>query len=269
MNPSTDTRAFESLLAFWREAGVADCFEDTPQDRMTEGARRLRASAPPPAAPAQTALPSATPDLAEAVVAAREAALAAPDVAALKAAIESFQGSVLRTQGARQAVFARGAPDADVLIIGEAPGSQEDARGEPFVGPAGRLLDRALAAAGLAERVFITNTVFWRPPGDRNPSAQEQAVCAPFLDRTITLLRPRVLLLLGAVSTRSVLKQDGGILSVRGRWFEHVSDDGTLKTPALPTLHPAFLLRQPASKRLFWQDLLTLGTRLEALKSPE
>ena len=270
MTPSPQTRAVASLLAFWRDAGVDDCFEDAPQDRLTEGARRLRASAPPPAAPLRTEAPSpVVPDIAEAVMAAREAALAAPDLEALKAAIESFQGSALRGQGARQAVFARGRPDAEVLIIGEAPGAEEDARGEPFVGAAGRLLDRALVAAGLADRVLITNTVFWRPPGNRNPSAQEQAVCAPFLDRTVALMRPRVLLLLGAVSTKSVLKQDGGILSVRGRWFEHVSDDGTLKTPALPTLHPAFLLRQPASKRLFWQDLLALGTRLEAAETPE
>ena len=270
MTPSADARAVESLLAFWRDAGVEDCFEDTPQDRLTEGAKRLRASAPAPAAPAPArAAGSVAPDMAEAVMAAREAALAAPDLAALKTAIEGFQGSVLRAGGARQTVFARGRADADVVIIGEAPGTEEDDRGEPFVGRAGRLLDKALAAAGLADRVFITNTVFWRPPGDRNPSAQEQAVCEPFLDRTISLVRPKVLLLLGAASSKSVLRQEGGILSIRGRWFERVSDDGTLKTPALPTLHPAFLLRQPQAKRLFWQDLLALGTRLETLTSPE
>jgi DNA polymerase len=163
-------------------------------------------------------------------------------------------------------VFARGRYDADVLVIGEAPGADDDGRGEPFVGPAGKLLDKALAAGGLADRVLIANTVFWRPPGDRAPSAQEQAVCAPFVDRMIALLRPRALLLLGAASTRAVLKQEGGILTLRGRWFEHATDDGTLKTPALPTIHPAFLLRQPAAKRLFWQDLLTLGTQLEGPK---
>jgi DNA polymerase len=270
VTPSPENRAVESLLAFWRDAGVEDCFEDAPQDRLTEGARRLRASAPPPASPLRAEAPSSlAADLAEAVMAAREAALAASDLDSLKAAVEAFQGSVLRTTGARQTVFARGRPDAEVVIIGEAPGTEEDSRGEPFVGRAGRLLDRALAAAGLTERVFITNTVFWRPPGDRNPSAQEQGVCEPFLDRTISLIRPKVLLLLGAASSKSVLKQEGGILSIRGRWFERVSDDGTLKTPALPTLHPAFLLRQPQAKRLFWQDLLALGTRLEAPEPPE
>lgn len=270
MTPASDIRAVESLLAFWRDAGVEDCFEDHPQDRLTEGARRLRASAPPPAAPKPAQAPSpVAPDLAEAVMAAREAALAAADLEALKAAIHAFQGSVLQRTGSRQTVFARGRPDAEVVIIGEAPGTEEDARGEPFVGRAGRLLDKALAAAGLTDRVFITNTVFWRPPGDRNPSAQEQAVCEPFLDRTISLIRPKVLLLLGAASARTVLKQEGGILSIRGRWFERTSDDGALKTPALPTLHPAFLLRQPQAKRLFWQDLLALGTRIEALNPPE
>ena len=269
MTPTLDPRAVESLLAFWRDAGVADAFDDVPQDRLTEGARRQRASAPPPAAPVRSETPSPlAPDLAEATMAAREAALAAGDLEALRAAVEAFQGSVLR-QGGRQTVFARGALDADVMIIGEAPGGDEDARGEPFVGRAGRLLDRALAVAGLTDRVFITNTVFWRPPGDRNVSPDEQAVCAPFLDRAISLLRPKVLLLLGAASAKSILKQDGGILSIRGRWFERISDDGTLKTPALPTLHPAFLLRQPEAKRLFWQDLLAVGTRLEAPNPPE
>ena len=270
MTPSTDDRAVESLLAFWRDAGVQDCFEDTPQDRLTEGAKRLRASAPAPAAPAVARPPSAVaPDMAEAVMAAREIALACPDLQTLKAAIEGFQGSVLRNTRSRQTVFARGRPDAEIVIVGEAPGTEEDSRGEPFVGPAGRLLDRALAAAGLTGRVFITNTVFWRPPGDRNPSAQEQAVCEPFLDRTIGLVRPKVLLLLGSASAKSVLKQDGGILSIRGRWFERTSDDGTLKIPALPTLHPAFLLRQPQAKRLFWQDLLALGMRIEALSASD
>ena len=155
------------------------------------------------------------------------------------------------------------------MVIGEAPGSNEDAQGLPFVGRAGKLLDKALAAAALTDRVLITNTVFWRPPGNRTPSPQEQAVCEPFLDRTISLIRPRALLLVGAASAKSVLKQEGGILSIRGRWFERTSDDGTLKTPALPTLHPAFLLRQPQAKRLFWQDLLALGTRLESLEPPE
>ena len=258
-----DPRATESLLAFWSEAGVEDCFEEAPQNRLAEGELRRRTAAPPPATMARRES-ATTPDLAEAVLAAREAALAADSLEALSDAVAAFQGSALRQQ-ARRVVFMRGRADAEVMVIGEAPGGEEDAQGLPFVGRSGRLLDRALGAAGLDQRVLITNTVFWRPPGDRNPSQQEQAVCAPFLDRLISLVKPRALLLVGAASAKSVLKQEGGILGLRGRWFEHATDDGNLKTPALPTLHPAFLLRQPQAKKLFWNDLLTLGARLERL----
>ena len=261
-----DLRAAESLLAFWRDAGVEDCFEETPQNRLAEGELRRRLSAPPPA-PVRPASPI-TPDLAEAVMAAREAALAAESVAALGDAVAAFQGSALRQQ-ARRPVFLRGRPDGEVMVIGEAPGGEEDAQGLPFVGRSGKLLDKALAEAGLDQRVLITNTVFWRPPGDRNPSHQEQAICAPFLDRLISLVKPKVLLLVGAASAKSVLKQEGGILSLRGRWFQHTTDDGNLKTPAMATLHPAFLLRQPQAKKLFWNDLLALGARLEDLKAVE
>jgi DNA polymerase len=261
--------AAESLLAFWRDAGVADCFEDSPQNRLTETELRRRNAAPTPGAPAlRTTASALAPDLAEAVIAAREAALTADSVEALAQAVNAFRGSALQQQ-ARSTVFLRGRPDAEVMVIGEAPGGEEDAQGMPFVGRSGRLLDKALGAAGLDGRVLITNTVFWRPPGDRNPSLQEQAVCAPFLDRLIGLVKPRALLLLGAASAKSVLKQDGGILSIRGRWFEHVTDDGAVRTPALPTLHPAFLLRQPQAKRMVWGDLLALGAKLASPNSPE
>jgi DNA polymerase len=149
------------------------------------------------------------------------------------------------------------------MIIGEGPGAEEDQQGRPFVGRAGKLLDRMLAAAALTDRVFITNTVFWRPPGNRNPTPQEQATCAPFLHRAIELVGPRLLLLSGGVSAKSLLKREEGIMSLHGRWFEWASEDGGLTIPALPTLHPAFLLRQPAAKAQAWRDLLTLLSRLD------
>jgi DNA polymerase len=149
------------------------------------------------------------------------------------------------------------------MVIGEAPGQEEDARGEPFVGAAGRLLDKMLAAAGLLDRALITNVVFWRPPGNRNPSLQECAVCSPFLERGIELLRPRAILLLGGASAKAILRQEAGILSLRGRWFEHVSGESATLTPALATLHPAFLLRQPQAKKLAWADLLAVAERVD------
>jgi len=154
------------------------------------------------------------------------------------------------------------------MIIGEGPGAEEDLQGAPFVGRAGQLLDKMLAAAGLQGRVFITNTVFWRPPGNRTPTAQEQAVCAPFLERAIALVKPKLLLLVGGASAKSMLGRAEGILSLRGRWFDWRSADGAIELPALPTLHPAFLLRQPMAKKKAWQDLLTLAERLDRPERP-
>jgi DNA polymerase len=165
-------------------------------------------------------------------------------------------------------VFFRGRPDAPIVVIGEGPGAEEDRQGKPFVGRAGQLLDKMLGAAGLSERVFITNTVFWRPPGNRDPSPAEQAVCLPFLERAIALVAPKMLLLVGAPSAKSMLKTEQGILSLRGRWHEWRSSDGALELPALPTLHPAFLLRQPAAKKRAWADLLTLAERLDRPDRP-
>jgi DNA polymerase len=154
------------------------------------------------------------------------------------------------------------------MVIGEGPGQEEDQRGQPFVGRAGRLLDKMLAAAGVADRVFITNTVFWRPPGNRTPTPAEQAICAPFVERAISLVKPTMLLLVGGASAKAMLRKDEGILSLRGRWHEWRSADGKLELPAMPTLHPAFLLRQPAAKKRAWADLLTLSERLDRPDRP-
>jgi uracil-DNA glycosylase family 4 len=261
-----DTRALASLLGFWAEAGVEGCYENAPVDRLVKAARPLKA--PSPAAPAAAAGRSPSPDVSAAAADARRLAAEAGDLAALEAAIAAFDGCGLKFEGARQAVFARGAPDAPVMIIGEAPGAEEDQQGAPFVGRAGKLLDKMIAAAGLEGRVFITNTVYWRPSGNRTPSPQEQLVCAPFLERAIALVAPKLLLLAGGAAAKSVLQRSEGILSLRGRWFDWRSSDETLSLPALPTLHPAFLLRQPAAKKKAWADLLTLTERLDRPERP-
>jgi DNA polymerase len=254
-----DPRAFESLFAFWRDAGVELTFEDEPQDRRQQIRPKLEVVASRPAA---VEAPQA-PDLADAVAAARALATEAQTLEALEAAIAAFEGCPLRYEGARRAVFSRGRPDADVMVIGEAPGADEDAQGVPFAGQAGQLLDRMLAAAGLSERVFITNTVFWRTPGARQPSPLEQAICEPFLERAVSLVRPKVLLLLGGASAKSVLKCSEGILTLRGKWRERRFEDCGLTLPSLPTLHPTFLLRQPQAKKKAWADLLALTDRLD------
>ena len=255
-------RTAESLLAFWAEAGVDAILLDAPIDRIEAG--KFVAPKPPEKKPLLVApvRPGAL-DVDGAVAQARHVAAEAQDLEALKAAIAAFDGCPLKLEGARQSVFARGAPDAPLMVIGEGPGPEEDARGEPFVGQAGQMLDRMLGAAGLTDRVFITNTVFWRPPGNRTPSPQEQAICAPFLERAIELVAPKMLLVLGAPAAKSMLKRDEGILSLRGRWFEWRSESGKLELPVMPTLHPAFLLRQPGAKKKAWADLLTLTERLD------
>ncbi|WP_374385901.1 uracil-DNA glycosylase [Brevundimonas sp.] len=256
-----DIAAMESLLAFWRDAGVDACYGEAPVDHTH--------IAPPPAVKAvqrATASVVARPTAMDGQAALAEARRLANGAGALQdlaAAVAAFEGCDLRGMGATQSVFGRGDPTASVLIVGEAPGAEEDRLGQPFVGRAGQLLDRMLDAAGLTGKVFIINTVFWRPPGNRTASPQEQALCAPFVERAFALLKPRAVLLLGAASARSVLQTDEGIMKLRGQWREWRLAEGAVAAPALPTLHPAFLLRQPQAKRQVWADLLTLASRLE------
>jgi DNA polymerase len=270
MSLAVDQRAVESLLAFWADAGVEAMYAEAPIDRLAEGAAMLRARSqpPPPPAPITRPMMARGPDVSSAIATAKAAAAACNDLESLAAAIAAFDGCALKTQGAKQAVFSRGVSEAPLMIIGEGPGADEDAQGQPFVGRAGKLLDRMLKAAGLEGRVFITNTVFWRPPGNRTPTPQEQAVCAPFVERAIALVKPRILLLAGGASAKAMLKRDEGILTMRGRWFEWISDDKAIELPAMPTLHPAFLLRTPAQKKKAWQDLLTLTERLDRPDRP-
>lgn len=265
--PSYVDPAVESLLAFWADAGVDAMLLDEPFDRIAAG-KILPPPAPISRAPTAERPAPRGPDITGAVAQARALAAEAMDIEALAAAIAGFEGCSLRYEGARQAVFYRGLVDAPLMVVGEGPGADEDAAGQPFVGRAGKMLDRMLGAAGLSDRAFITNTVFWRPPGNRTPTPQEQLVCQPFVERAIALVKPKMLLLVGGASAKSMLKKDEGILSLRGRWFEWKSADGETELPAMPTLHPAFLLRQPAAKKRAWIDLLTVSERLDRPDRP-
>ncbi len=181
-------------------------------------------------------------------------------IAALRAALQDFEGCALKKTAA-QLVFADGNPEAEVMLVGEAPGREEDRMGLPFVGESGRLLDRMLAAIGLDRNsVYITNVVFWRPPGNRHPSQEETTVCAPFARQHVALVKPKVLVLLGGVAAQTLLDTSEGITRLRGRWFAYPGPDRAI--PALPTFHPAYLLRQPALKRAAWQDLLAIKAKI-------
>jgi DNA polymerase len=251
------------LIAWYAEAGVTEALDETPHNHFAEAppAAAERAPSPRPAIPVR-AMPAAatTPD--EAQSSAQALASEATSLDELKAALARFEGCALKAT-AKTLVFAEGNPAARLMLVGEAPGAEEDRLGLPFVGKSGQLLDRMLAAIGLtrAEHVYITNLLPWRPPGNRTPTPQEVAICMPFVQRHIQLVNPDILVCVGAPSAQGLLGLTG-ILASRGKWLEY--DTGQRRIRAMATLHPAYLLRQPLQKRLAWRDMRALKAALEA-----
>lgn len=243
-SPLTYAGALAALR--WQvEMGVSDAIGDAPLDRY--------ALAPPAPVPAPAAIPAAP----AAPAAAPAAAATLPELAQMMEALPSAL-----KPAARRFVFADGRPEARVMIVGEAPGRDEDREGRPFVGRAGQMLDRMLAAIGLARdhpdpghAVYIANVLPWRPPANRTPAPDEIALFLPFLARHIALAEPELLLLMGNTPCQALLGQ-AGITRLRGHWRE------VQGIPALPSFHPAYLLRNPAAKRESWADLLALAARL-------
>jgi DNA polymerase len=186
-------------------------------------------------------------------------------LAELEAAIHGFEGCALK-RTAKNTVFADGTPGAPVMIVGEAPGADEDRLGKPFVGVSGQLMDRMMMSIGLTRDggFYITNILFWRPPGNRTPTTTEQGMCLAFTRRHIELAKPKVLVLAGGVAVKAVLDTTEGITRLRGKWTSYTLGDGTA-IPTMPTFHPAYLLRTPASKRQSWQDLLAIDKKLKEL----
>ena len=264
------------ILRWYAEMGIDAVVDATPHDRFAEhrAAISLRETRAPPssqtparptlARPTVASIPGASslfPDAAaasaaEAAQSARELAASAQTLEDLRAALESFDSCALRATATRL-VFADGNPAADIMAVGEAPGADEDRSGVPFVGRSGQLFDRMLKAIGLDRtQVYIANVIPWRPPGNRTPTPQEIAVCQPFITRQIELVGPRYLLCLGGSAAQTLLGTKDGILRARGRWSDYVLPTHTAR--AMPMLHPAYLLRQPAHKKLAWRDLLAL-----------
>lgn len=235
-------------LAWLVACGVDEAIDETARDRF--------AAQPQPA-------PRALVPTGALIDEARAAAEAAATVADLGRAVAAFDGCAL-SRTAKNTVFADGNPGADLMLIGEAPGAEEDRQGLPFVGKAGQLLDRMLAAIGRDRTsAYITNVLFWRPPGNRTPSAEEVALCRPFVDRHIALVRPRVLVCVGAISAKSLLGRSAGITRLRGNWYTVTVPGLAAPIAATAIFHPAFLLRQPGRKREAWRDLLAIRDRLE------
>jgi DNA polymerase len=250
----------KAMLDWQVEMGATEAIGDAPVNRYEVPAELPKARLAVPAAPGVAAGPEADPGV-DPVAEARASAAAAGTLAALAASMAAYEHCELK-RGARQLVFADGNPAARVMIIGEAPGRDEDRVGKPFVGQAGQLLDRMLAAIGLdrasedpGRAVYITNVIPWRPPENREPSPEEIAMLVPYLERHVALAGPEMLVVMGNISSFAVLRQRG-ITRLRGKWAE------ALGLPVLPMVHPAYLLRNPAEKRQAWADLLSLQARL-------
>ncbi len=246
----------------------ADWFADVPAPKASAGAP-ARAPAAPAAQPSKERKLPPRPDAAPPIrqvaaaapgadaMAARELARSAADLDQLRTLLEAFDGCGLKKTATRLCL-SRGSAQARLMLIGEAPGKDEDAKGLPFVGRAGQLLDRMLAAIGLGEPdVYITNLVFWRPPGNRVPSPEEVQVCQPFVERQIELLAPELLVFLGNAAAKQLTGATEGIMKLRGKWLSY----GGIR--AMATLHPAYLLRNPIAKRLAWRDLLAIRDALD------
>ena len=262
---STEYHRALALLNWQIELGATDAISDTPVDRYALPDKQAGRPAAPPAqgsvpgvAPAVPTPPAAAAEV-DAVAEAQRMAADAGDLPALRAALESFEHCALK-KGARNLVFSDGQPGARVMIVGEAPGRDEDMQGRPFVGRAGQLLDAMLAAIDMGRDnddapVYITNVLPWRPPQNRDPHPEEIAMMRPFLERHIALAKPDVLVIMGNISAHALLGKRG-ITRLRGNWTEAHG------LPAMPMVHPAYLLRNPAAKREAWADLLSLKARL-------
>ena len=299
-NLPADPRELAALLAWQVAAGADEAILDSPVDRFQAApsppARPMLSEAPapadsgfaasrpaPPAAarpggsvPRPPATPRAAPTVATpaalgpgpinpAAIGARELAGAAQSLEELVEALAAFDGCALK-KTATNLVFADGNPAARVMFVGEAPGADEDRAGKPFVGVSGQLLDRMVAWIGLDRTSFyITNILFWRPPGNRTPTSDEVAACIPFVIRHIELVAPAVLVPVGGPATEALLHRRDGITKLHGRWFDYQSPGLEQPIPTFPIFHPAFLLRSPAQKRAAWRDLLTLRQKLGSL----
>lgn len=253
-----DNSALQALLRWYLEAGVDETIGEIALDRYRRPAPTKPAAVPPPppaVAPAEP-LPSQAAHLAGAATTLQE----------LRHAMERFDGCPLK-RAATTTVFGDGFPEAAVMVVGEAPGAEEDRLGLPFVGASGKLLDRMLGSIGLDRtNTYITNVVCWRPPGNRKPTPAEVELCLPFIERHIELVDPQILLMFGGAAAAALLARNDPISAIRGRWFEYSSPGLPRPIPALATYHPAFLLRTPGQKREAWRDLLAVKKRLALLR---
>lgn len=289
LRPMSDRPSPADALAFWAESGVDVCLEDVPIDRFARSAEEARVEAervteaaqapaprtlpargqpsaltPPPAGRRSAEQKLNVPDE-QAIRDAKSLAAAATTLDELRQAVEEFRGVNLAFT-AKNPCFADGNPDGPLMVIGEAPGRDEDISGLPFVGRSGQLLDRILKAIGRDRAdTYISNVIYWRPPGNRKPTLHEVHICQAFIERQIELAAPEIVVFAGNTPTQTLLGTREGITRMRGRWRSYTPPGSERAIPAMPTLHPAFLLRQPQQKRHIWNDMLSVAEKLREL----
>lgn len=287
----------KALLEWYAEAGVDEAIGAEPVDRFSVASFTAVKNAPVPSPRAsgidvnadatsqdrkddptrqktEQTLPVSQPNTAKGsddpIADARSQAAKAQNLEELEEFVRDFGGCSLKTT-AKHTCFASGSPDGGIMFIGEAPGRDEDLSGTPFVGRAGQLLDKMMAAVALdRSNAYITNILYWRPPGNRNPTPAEAAICRPFIERQIALVQPDVLVFLGGQAAKQMFDTNEGIMRLRGKWRDYTAPGGqTIK--AIATLHPAYLLRQPGQKKLAWQDFRQIRSAMDKAghKSPE
>ncbi len=266
MSTPTSTAALQALTEWWQDMGV-----EVDSARIDALMREIKPSQKPsdsqtkPTSTAIKPVPRRTRAPKNWVTEAETAAAGADSLEALKAAIEAFEGCPLKASCDHSVVY-DGVPCADLMVIGEGPGAEEDRRGLPFIGKAGQLLDRMLAAIDRSrtKNTFITNVNYWRTPGNRNPEDEELDVCRPFVERMIVLGKPKLIIAAGGVPAKALLGKSDGIMRLRGTEHVFQAQDGN-SIPLIPILHPAYLLRRPQDKSRAWRDLLLIEQRLTEL----
>jgi DNA polymerase len=252
------------VLQWYLDAGVDETISDVPQNRFNEATLKEVTS------PKKSNLNMA-PAAKQQILTVPEALLNdACRIAAAASSIEELNNALLHYDGctlkktATNLVFGIGNPNAKIVLIGESPGAEEDRSGLPFVGPGGQLLDKMLASIGLDhDKVFLSNIVFWRPPGNRTPTAQEISLCMPFVERLIELIDPEVIIILGGSAAKSLLAETAGVSRLRGKWYTYSTPRLSRPVQATVLFHPSYLLSSPVHKREAWQDLLMIFDKLK------
>ncbi|WP_156850458.1 uracil-DNA glycosylase [Bartonella refiksaydamii] len=272
LNRTQCSISYEELLNFYKESGADAVLTDSPVDRFSQSAslekkltQTINTFHNQQASPTikLSNHPLSIPSIIQGEPSAIESAKNANTLDELKSALLAFNGCSLKLT-AKNTCFSDGTAGSSLMLIGEAPGREEDIQGIPFVGKAGILLNKILASIGLTRNnVYIANTIPWRPPGNRTPTPREVALCRPFIERQIHLAKPRILIALGGVATQFLTGAQNGIIRTRGKWLTYEGEDN-VKIPVMPTFHPAYLLRTPSQKKLTWIDFLEVKKRLDS-----